>query len=123
MDLNLLLKMLNFLKHVIAVVLIILITLGIPILVLNYDNGDENSDGKSVRVDYCIYTPVKELKKTTVIKIKGEKFIPRYTSHKGTNRVYITDTSKNYGLFNTRPIVEIYEGTDYCDVVKITILE
>lgn len=80
---------------------------------LSYTPGEQK-----VQVDYIIYTGPKELHRTKIIKINGDKLAPRYSSYRGTNDVDIVDCN-DYGWLGARPRVNIYSGTNYVEVISI----
>lgn len=78
---------------------------------------------KKVKVEYVIYTPTKEIKKTGVYKMRGESFAVEHQSFRGGNELYIYDSSDNDGYLWADQKIKIYDGTVYAEVEKITILE
>lgn len=94
--------------------------LAIMIGVFVYDQHfSESKYEQDVQIDYIVYTPVKELHRSKVVKISGDNLAPQYCTGKGTNIVYVIDDSDKYSIFNHRPRVKIYNGTDYCEVISI----
>lgn len=84
---------------------------------LSYTPGEQKA-----QVEYIIYAGPKELYKKEIINISGDKLAPRYSSYRGTNYVDIVDCN-DYGFLGHRPCVNLYSGTNYCEVVSIKILK
>ena len=78
---------------------------------------------KKIKVEYTIYAPTKEIKKTGVYKMRGESFAAKHQAFSGRNELYIYDSSDKDGYLWADQKIMIYEGTVYAEVEKITILE
>lgn len=105
------------------ILLLVYIAFGVALAFYIRDQYFSDKYEQNVKVDYVIYTPAKELHRSKVIKINGNNLGPFYHASRGINKVYIIDKNDGYGIFNHRPCINLYDGTDYCEVVKITPLK
>lgn len=75
---------------------------------------------QKVIVDYVIYTPTKEISRTTTFKTNGHRFERYYTSYKGTNDVYVINVDAKW---YKKSMFSIYTGTEHCEIISIKVVD
>lgn len=115
-------------RHIIEFIVFIVIlfgSIGTVLYFLPYRNWKEyqTKPEKKIKVEYTIYAPTKEIKKTGIYKMRGESFAAKNQGFRGRNELYIYDTSDKDGYLWGEQQIKIYDGTIYAEVEKITIVE
>lgn len=79
-------------------------------------------DVHKVKVDYTIYTNSGAVNKIEIYEIRGDSFISKTESYRGSNKVYIKQTN-NWFAYTGNQAVCIYVGTNDVIVNKIEVIE
>lgn len=75
-----------------------------------------------VRVEYVIYTNSGAVNKTEIYNIRGDEFVSRTSSHRGTNTVHIEQKHPWFAFLDNQSVC-IYTGTNDVMVNKIDIIK